>query len=207
MTVKEPGIMELAWSKPLTRGVTHKPDQFRIVAPGLAWGDERWSLPVNILSPFYPYRYRAAQDVTMVVIHHSAGAPTGTARQFAAYHAAQGGKNWPGIGYHFVVKPGRIVYAGDILTIRYHSGPGNLHGIGICCPGNFEREKPSAELLATLRLLIARLSEHVGHALEVKAHRDLMSTACPGRFMLERWSDLLPSLLPTEVTESDQAGK
>ena len=192
MTVKEPGITEITWSKGITRGAEHKTDQFRIIQSGMAWGDERWSLPVNILSPFYPYRYRAPQDISMVVIHHSAGAPTGTARQFAAYHASQNGKNWPGIGYHFVVKPGRIVYAGDILTIRFHSGPGNLHGIGICCPGNFERQEPSQELIDTLRILIACLSDHLGHPLQVKAHRDLMMTACPGRLMMARLPELLP---------------
>lgn len=124
-------------------------------------------------------------------LHHSADSNTGAAgmRNIQRQHQAK----WSDIGYSYVID-------GDTLEVFEGRGAGvlgahtfgrNSRSHGICVLGNFEIETPSPQLLDK----IAELIEH-GHrngwwpASLTGGHRDVVSTACPGRKLYVRIGDV-----------------
>ena len=144
----------------------------------LAYGNARWGVP-DISK-----RWR------MVVIHHSATA-SGSAAIFDRYHREY--KHWAGgLGYHFVIGNGRPVRDGFVEVGRRwlgqsdgaHAGVAEVNhvGVGICLVGNFEDGHPTARQMASLRALLRwlHLACRIPYS-EVKGHRDVKLTDCPGR--------------------------
>ena len=111
-----------------------------------------------------------------IILHHRAG--NGDADSIHAGHLSQG---WTGIGYHFYVRKDGSVYRGrPIDIIGAHCTGKNGCSIGVCFEGNFETEtmtdvqhKAGTELVSYLKGLYP--------GAEVKRHKDLECTACPGR--------------------------
>jgi hypothetical protein len=102
---------------------------------------------------------------------------------------------WAGIGYHFLVSAEGIVHQGNAVeTVSSHAAKVNPRGVGICFLGNFNQEVPPPDQLRGGAHLVAWLMQELGIALDdVKGHKELMATACPGKLWLrdERWRDLL----------------
>jgi len=127
-----------------------------------------------------------------IVIHHSASA-TGSAAIFDREHREQRG--WDGVGYHFVIGNGSASGDGQVEpTYRWrqqlqgaHAGVPeyNLHGIGICLVGDFERGgPPSPRQMASLRALVRFLQVKTGvPTCEVIGHSNVKPTECPGRLL------------------------
>ena len=123
-------------------------------------------------------------ETDQVVIHHT-GNPTDddlSAEEINASHQARG---WSCIGYHYVVrKDGTIEVGRPHWTIGAHAYGHNSHTIGVHVCGNFEIGEPTSEQIESLAMLIANLCTDYGLSIDrshIVGHRELMSTACPGR--------------------------
>jgi N-acetylmuramoyl-L-alanine amidase len=125
---------------------------------------------------------RGATD--MIVLHHT-GNPTDddlSAEEINESHQAQG---WTCIGYHYVVrKDGTVEIGRPHWTVGAHAYRENYHTIGIHVCGNFEIAEPTDAQIESTAMLIANLCTDYGLSIDrdhIVGHRELMSTACPGR--------------------------
>ena len=112
----------------------------------------------------------------MIVLHHAA-AKSCTAEQIHQWHLNRG---WSGVGYHFIVRKDGQIYRGrPENVVGAHATNYNSKSIGICFEGDFTVENmPKAQLEAG-KELVAYLKDKYKID-NVKAHRDLMATSCPG---------------------------
>ncbi|WP_402466826.1 peptidoglycan recognition protein family protein [Isoptericola aurantiacus] len=151
-------------------------------------------------------------DVRGAAIHHTAGTNSytrsqvpGIIRGIYAYHARTRG--WGDIGYNFLVdKFGRVWEgrAGGISrqTIGGHALGFNASTTGISMLGNYETATPSnAAVSAVVNLAAWKLARHgvpaSGTAViegtrlnRIFGHRDVASTACPGRNLYQRLGEI-----------------
>ena len=111
-----------------------------------------------------------------IVLHHRAG--NGDVESIHKTHLNNG---WTGIGYHFYVRKDGSVYRGrPIEMVGAHCTGSNNISVGVCFEGNYESETmPTAQKKAGQKL-ISHLRGLYPIA-EVKRHRELNSTACPGK--------------------------
>lgn len=132
---------------------------------------------------------------SFIVLHHSA-TESGSVESIDADHRSRkdaDGKNWLGIGYHFVIGNGNGMPDGYVQpTFRWtnqlhgaHSGNAlfNSKGIGICLIGHFEQRKPTAKQLTALKQLVIQLSDRYRvQSSQVVGHSAVRATTCPGRY-------------------------
>jgi len=126
-----------------------------------------------------PYEKRWTKKVDRVVIHHSATLmdlhpPVRYIRRIHRYHKWHYG--WPGIAYHFVIAPNGVIYrTAKKAWVGYHSGRGkmNRRSFGVMLLGDFTQEDPTEHQIGACKQLINRLG------FKVKAHSDVVTTACP----------------------------
>ena len=174
---------------------------------------------MNIIEKKYTWNGTLAKrnSTRYIVVHHGAG--DGDADSIHALHLTWG---WTGFGYHFYVRKDGSVYRGRPLEmIGAHCEGYNSCSLGICFEGNFEIETMSEAQLKAGKGLIAYLKAIYPDA-EVKGHRDLGSTACPGKkfpfeeikkgkatkIMLETPNDIIWELSQMiEINETDRAVK
>jgi hypothetical protein len=124
----------------------------------------------------------------LIVIHHSATA-AGNAARFDDHHRYERG--WEGgLGYHFVIGNGSGSGDGEIEIgahwVRQEQGTHvrnhNQGSIGICLVGDFESRAPTEAQMQALTDLVrcllglCRLTPN-----DIRTHRDLADTLCPGR--------------------------
>ena len=173
-------------------GVVRQPDVLDVVD----------SLPQH---PTLRYAQRT-RPISMIVAHHTDTPPTFTVEQLAHYHAfgtrkdAQGNwikKEWPGIGYHFVITPDGTIYQGQREeTCSYHvGGEPNNYSLGVSFIGRFmranyddtprtpEEQVPTPQQMRSASRLIAWLMQKHDVPIEkVMGHRDVWPghTVCPG---------------------------
>ena len=122
----------------------------------------------------YPLTERVLTDT--IVLHHAAG--NGSVE---AVHNAHLGNGWAGIAYHYYVRKDGSVYRGrPEWAVGGHTSGHNWHTLGICFEGNFETEQMGEAQLNAGRELIADILARWGK-LDVVRHKDLGSTACPGK--------------------------
>lgn len=112
-----------------------------------------------------------------IILHHAA-ASSCTVEQVHSWHLGNG---WDGIGYHYFIRKDGSVYRGrPENTVGAHAGNNNGDSIGICFEGNYEKETmPPAQFDAGVEL-IADILRRYG-SLKIIGHRDVNSTACPGK--------------------------
>ena len=153
--------------------------------------DVRNQLATNPSSPWYPWKKRTYNELTHIIIHHSAGAASSdvaTVKAIAVYHTSPTGKNRPGICYTYMIgADGTIWYVSDIENVVFSQGsvdyPGdeNRWGVGICLLGCFiNGQEPTTAQMASLEKLITHISGMVGKQLAVWGHKDVIQTQCPG---------------------------
>jgi hypothetical protein len=132
-----------------------------------------------------------------VVVHHSA-ATSGSHDSLDQLHREQG---LDGLGYHFVIGNGRGAPDGGITVGErwqrqrsgaHTAGPDadhyNVHYVGICLVGDGDRRPFSDAQLASLVSLVRALQGRLGlDAGDVVLHRDVASTASPGRLFPRSW--------------------
>lgn len=113
----------------------------------------------------------------MIVLHHAA-AKSCSAEKVHQWHLNNG---WSGIGYHyFIRKDGQIYRGRPENVVGAHATNYNSKSIGICFEGDFTVENvPKAQLEAG-KELVAYLKDKY-KITNVKGHKDLMATSCPGK--------------------------
>ena len=101
-------------------------------------------------------------------------------------HRSTNGEGWADVGYHFFVDPAGGVWEGR--SIRWqgaHAGNHRLNrgNIGICLLGDFQDHPPTPAQVRALEKLLRTLMARYGiPASRIYTHRELKSTACPGRY-------------------------
>jgi LysM repeat protein len=136
-------------------------------------------------APVQPGRWK------YIVIHHS-GVDTGTVKAMDKYHReVRHMEN--GLAYDFVIGNGSGMGDGEIAVGRRWTGQldgghlaseaQNKVAIGICLVGNFDKRRPSAKAMASLRALVEALLARCRLApAAVKTHQQInvVHTRCPG---------------------------
>lgn len=148
---------------------------------------------INDAVPYLPthptkqYRSRQLEDIDTLVIHHTVGLPFGGIVNIAYYHVRS--KNWPGIGYHYIVNVfGQVYQVNQLETVSYHASASNSHSVGIGLQGNFTHTPPPQAQLEAAQELV----NHLVNSLSIKTiqgHKDTSGsqTACPGATWPDGW--------------------
>jgi N-acetylmuramoyl-L-alanine amidase len=133
-------------------------------------------------------------------IHHTAGStPTSesqeraTMQQIQRYH--QDTRGWCDIAYNFLIMPSGRVYEGRGWTRVNGATKGyNSNSLAFCFAGNFETATPTAAAISACRALLAQgvRDGYLTSGFTLRGHRDVGSTACPGRNLYARLPDLYP---------------
>lgn len=125
----------------------------------------------------------------MIVIHHT-GAYVDNDLSAERIHAMHLMNGWAGCGYHYIIRKDGTIEAGRPEWAQgAHAEYHNLHSIGVHLCGNFEFVPPTAAQIEAAAYLIGWLCEKYNIAPidknHIVGHRDLMITACPGRFLYD----------------------
>lgn len=120
--------------------------------------------------------------------NYSQGRPAGRPNAIYIHHWGNDGQKFDNVvaylcrsggnsSAHYVVQGGRVAEIVSPDNRAWHAGvQGNPRGIGIEC-----RPEMSPEDFETVAALIADLRDRYG-ALPLRGHKDVMNTACPGRW-------------------------
>lgn len=137
------------------------------------------------------YDMRHTDAITTLTIHHTVGPSDQPVGNLAQFHVMV--RDWPGIGYHFVINGlGTIYQTNWLSTVSYHAANENYYSVGIALQGDFTDVEPSKEQQDAAKWLISYLKTLLGRDLYVVPHREMpgAQTACPGNTYLN-WIDLL----------------
>ena len=126
----------------------------------------------------------AAWRVKGVVIHHSGvrDGPKGTAavHAFERHHLSKG---WDGIGYNWLVDETGTVFEGRGWGSRGAGTKGwNSRSISVCFTG-WGGKRPHANVLESIKALVAEAESHFKRGMWVSTHRRKGSTTCPGDWL------------------------
>jgi N-acetylmuramoyl-L-alanine amidase len=129
-----------------------------------------------------PLTRRKPNEVKYLVVHHTDGPKTQPVEVIHEYHKSLG---WNGIGYNFLVyENGRLVKARPTLVDPACVKGRNRECLCVAFVGSFMNRPPTKEHLDAGAYLCAYLKrkwkEVYGATLELKRHRDLGDTFCPG---------------------------
>lgn len=151
--------------------------------------------------PTLRYSQRRRDKITHLCIHHSATPATISLERIAEYHTQADPSRkkdpWPGIGYHFYVKPdGTIYQTNREETVSYHVAMNNNYTVGICVGGDFTRAVPTQQQVDGAAHLVAWLMQELKiPEANIKGHKEFPQndTSCPGVQWLDgqRWKDTL----------------
>jgi N-acetylmuramoyl-L-alanine amidase len=113
------------------------------------------------------------------VLHHSASKKSTTIDEIDKWHKDRGfSKSYLGyhVGYHYVIngETGKVNCCRSIAEKGVHT-IGHNDRIGVCITGNYETDKVSTPALNSLISILKGFND-----VELKGHRDLADTVCPG---------------------------
>lgn len=159
---------------------------------------------MTIIPQSYDWRSKleSRNATKYIVLHHRAG--DGDAESIHKLHLQRG---YTGIGYHFYVRKNGAVYKGrPIGTVGAHCVGANYDSVGVCFEGNFEKEKEmTTEQIKSGRELVCYLKT-LYQGVKVVGHKDIQSTACPGKyFPIERIKEEVKNVTTEEAVEIVQA--
>lgn len=148
--------------------------------------------------------------VATVYVHHSVTVPTADA------DADMRGIENIDIGrfgvpsYSWVIHPDGIVLEGmgthrGAHTINNARQSQNDIAFGVCFIGNFDNEQPTDAALRAGRELLGYLDDHslLAAGWELRGHRDVYATACPGRNLYPRIQELRDAHVRPAPLEDD----
>ena len=175
-------IVEHAKSNPV---IVEQPNTlFTKLSNGLEIVDMRGKLTRHISDT---YMVRDISTIKRLIIHHTTGNSSTTWSGIARYNVDS--QDYPGIVYHFGVEPnGRVVYLGDINTIRYHAGMANSDSVGIACLGDYEANEPTEAMIDSLMTLCKLLVNYFGRTIDIVSHSQVSDTLCPGKNIIKQFA-------------------
>ncbi|MCL4297125.1 MAG: N-acetylmuramoyl-L-alanine amidase [Anaerolineae bacterium] len=151
--------------------------------------------------PSKQFPTRSLDQIQMLVIHHTAVAPTVGADRIAAHRVDKQG--WPGIGYHyFITADGQLQQTNELTTVASHAGDYNPIAIGICFAGDFTQASPTpAQIEAGAQLIAWLLRERNLSLSSVFGYKELVNTQSPGAQWDSgaRWGDQLRDRIQTQM--------
>lgn len=145
--------------------------------------------------PTKTYATRRLNAITHVCIHHSAVAGTVPVEHIAQYHVET--QDWPGIGYHYYVKPdGKIYQTQRLETVSFHVNHNNDYSLGICVSGTFTYvPPPQVQIDAAAHLTAWLMQELAIPEQNILGHKEFPrnDTSCPGETWLKnvKWKNML----------------
>ena len=116
--------------------------------------------------------------VKYIMIHHTAH-PTWDIYDTHNYHQKKG---WVGIGYNFFINPDGTIFEGRGFNIGAGATGYNNNSIHVCFAGNFEKNEPSKTQIENGKALMKYLLKLVPKNAQIIGHKDIGSTACPGKY-------------------------
>ena len=157
-----------------------------------------------IKHPEKSYATRPTSAITHLCVHHSAVAGAVPVEHVAQYHVEQQG--WPGIGYHYYVKPDGLIYLTQRLeTVSWHVSHNNEYSVGVCVSGDFTYTPPPDGQIAAAAALLAWLMQTLNIPLEhVMGHKEFPQndTSCPGETWLKThfWKNKLLAAITKDLS-------
>ncbi len=143
-----------------------------------------------------PKRWLADPMTTInrITVHHDAimpvpsGSYADSLRRMQLIRTGHLNNGWADIGYHFAIdSKGRIWQARPLELQGAHVKDHNPGNLGIVLFGNYEKIRPTQASINSVNQMIAYAMERFQVPLsQVRTHRELRSTACPGRFLQEQ---------------------
>lgn len=146
---------------------------------------------------FDPYTRRIIEDIDYFVIHHTATKPTPyeyASKKYDSVKIVEGiynyhtkNRNWPGIGYHYIItNKGEVFYCGSLKTIRYGVAGKNAKAMHVALLGDFTKYDPDETILKMLYMLYSFTCFAVDKHIEITTHKRFAlpqnPTACPGNW-------------------------
>ena len=136
--------------------------------------------------------------IRRITSHHDAISPSpsgrydDSVRRLIAIRNGHLSHKWADIGYHYAIDPaGRAWQARPLAYQGAHVKDQNPGNIGIVLMGNYEHATPTPQAIETLNRLIAHEMSRFRVALNnVRTHRELAPTACPGRNLQHRMDQI-----------------
>lgn len=136
-----------------------------------------------------PSRMDRMQPVQRITVHHDGMPPADirsradAAARIEMIREGHLSRGWGDIGYHYVIDPTGQVWEGRPLAWQgAHVKAQNEGNLGVLVMGNFEIQRPTSAQLATLDAFVsAQMRSYRVPVTRVFTHRELASTACPGR--------------------------
>ena len=151
------------------------------LAGGLGYGGDMIDLRTSLPSTG-EYPTRNVEEVTTIVIHHTATNGTGWGPINEFHRQARG---WARIGYHFGASwDGRTFWINDIDRTTNQCGGCNSYTIGIAMLGNYDEQEPTKELTDAMTRTILFLMEIYPNITTIAYHGEIgtTATACPGKY-------------------------
>ena len=125
-----------------------------------------WALPLN-------YNF----NPNMIVYHHTVETDI-TPQRINELHKERG---WAGIGYHFYIRRDGTIYRGrPENVVGSHAPSVNNRAFGIALEGNFNNEFVNLRQKDSL-IILSRYLMKKYNINDVKRHKDVRDTECPGK--------------------------
>jgi N-acetyl-anhydromuramyl-L-alanine amidase AmpD len=147
---------------------------------------------IDIRKPDPPLNFRSRliplKKVNMIILHHMEH-KTADIQAVHNHHRSRtyktsSGKtaDWSGIGYNYFITFDGTIYEARGLNVGAHTLNYNNRSIGIGFQGDFQQQQmPDAQLKAGATLCHKLLRDHTLSEKDLKLHKDLSTTACPGK--------------------------
>jgi len=147
-----------------------------------------------------PRCFGGSQTPNRATIHHTV-TPTNDSmsvparlRQIQAFHMFTRG--WCDIGYNYLVsRDGRVWRGRGAQTVGAHVENNNTGNVGVSFIGTYTSTAPTETQMCNTAKLLRRLHEDFGgislNRTDVKGHRQLGSTSCPGAALYNRIDKIL----------------
>ncbi len=141
-----------------------------------------------------------AMTPARATIHHTVTptndsmSPQARLRQIQSFHMFSRG--WCDIGYNYLIsRDGRVWRGRGARTIGAHVANANTGNVGISFMGTYTSTAPTSTQMCQAAKLLRRLHEDFGglslNRTDVKGHRQLGSTSCPGNALYNRIDKIL----------------
>lgn len=130
------------------------------------------------------YQQIDSRGMEFIAIHHTTGGRDTTIAAIERHHVIT--NDWPGIGYHFIIRLGHVHYVGNVDTMRAHVKDRNDEALGIAITGTYTTDTIASDDLDALRILVRVLDDYYGHQKTLRGHREITApghTTCPGRLL------------------------